>query len=446
MPIHLSNMNISLRPWTRTDVKAIFASDESTCMLFVFFATAYHIWPIGAIGIVTLCISVWGVLRFPGLVMWLLTYGYLVQTLIDPTVTRIVFSAPAAAALLPLAMRMKHSKSGLKVDWTALLAGVFFILMILVSEITDPVKVGNDQIMFSRVFDVILCLFVAATLRSEQDRRLSIIALALSSIYLAGYCINFAESRAIYSLYLLQDRAGGAGGLDPNYLSLYLAIGLGPLIAMTFSPSYFRSWTLRGISLLGALSVIYAVLLTSSRMGSLLVLLSIVAVLGMSMVSKVRALVAVFAVTLIVVLGVYPLLKDAPVVAGLESRWNQRSVENGSGRTYLATDALQRFSSQSLRRILVGGGTEANYHILLGKNTHNAYLEFLLDHGIFGAAFFIGFLVNALRIVLKQKSVPTNAGIISTWLVLVIASFVLSPFVHTLAWLALAPMVVSNTT
>ena len=416
-------------------------SDEMACCGFVFAATMYHIWPGSIIGVAVLLVNIVLMMRFPALLIWIATYGYLVHTVLVPDDTRIVFSIPIVMSLL---IGRKHSvdrSSRLIIKPIVIVLCCALGMAILLSETADPTIGKTEGRFVLRLINIGIALLVARSIKSEHDRRLSLYALSVSSICVTLFLSWHMVISGAGSLYrLLYERK--IGDSDPNYLALYLCIGLGPLFAIS-ACNATKKWISSVLHLMFGLVVSWGVVLTSSRMGSLLIGANLGVAIMRFHKSKFVSVLILLGLAVAFIFFVFPLLENVPQFSALNERWTSADALTGGGRAGIFTSALEAFGRVSPVQALFGGGTEANYVMLKGTNTHNSYLEFLLDHGLLGMGLLVVILFVALMNIWHTLSLPHSSSMWAIWLSLVVASFALSPFVYSWAWVALAPLLVS---
>jgi O-antigen ligase len=196
------------------------------------------------------------------------------------------------------------------------------------------------------------------------------------------------------------------------------------------------------INALCVLLIIWVVILSNSRTGLVVAGVTIAVSFFGLFKSKVIAVV-VMVVLAGLFLFAYPIVRELPEVSQLQERWESSDVLTASGRVGLVKNSLSAFEDTSVIRFLVGAGTHANYKFLADRNTHNSYLEFLLDHGVVGVGLLIGLLFVAAQNSKRKSSVAVATSMRAIWLVLAVGSIVLSPFAFAWAWVAWAPLLVS---
>lgn len=416
-------------------------SKATACFVFVIAATVYHVSPSPATTVMTMLINITLIAKFPTLAIWMASYGYFVHTIVVPDHSRLVFTVPIVLSLLVSNRNSTKKAEALRLQPGALALCCLLALVMLLSAIADPIIRRVEWVYIFSPINLCGCLLVARTIRSENDRRFSLLALSFTSMVLALYFSWYALGHDVTNRQ--QWEAAFEDAADPNYLAFYICIGFGPSLAGSFSRTT-KSWWGRVISIVTSVIMLWGVLVTNSRMGSLLVGICIIAVLMSLNRSKVLSFVLVVVLAGVMIFVVYPIVGDVvPQMVALETRWSASDVASGSGRTEIARDALGAFARFTPVQVLVGGGAGANYVALGGRNTHNTYLEFLLDFGLVGLGGLIGLLSLAVVNVLRTPFSLNNVAMWSVWLTLAIASLVLSPFVRPLAWAALAPLLVA---
>lgn len=418
-------------------------SEGIACSSFVVAATIYHVWPNPIIGAVVLLFNVILAVRFPILLVWIVTYGYLLHPEVAPGLVReidnIPFAVPAMASLFLLHGRSRSSAIQLRTRHIAIVLCCALGVVMILSQIADPVVRNVEAVFIRRLFNIALCLLVAGSIKTEAGRWHSILALSAFSTCLALNVAWLALTKGLISVYTRH--VAGIVLADPNYLAFNLCIGLGPLFVVSAS-SATKSQLGRLLSLACGLAILWGVLLTTSRMGSILVGMILLLALTRSLRLKLLSAVLLSAFVLASAFLVYPLLSSMPQFSQLERRWQSRDIATASGRTDIASGALEAFATSSATQVLVGGGTQANY-VKLGANTHDSYLEFLLDHGVLGMGLLVALLFVALQNIWRTPSLPVSTSMWAVWLTLIIGSLALSPFAYSAAWVGLAPLLVS---
>lgn len=435
----LYSQNVKNNASSMLNIISVNNSKVVACCLFIVAATIYHIWPNTITGILVILVTVRSMLKYPAILVFVVAYGYITHTIIRPDSTRIYFSILILCSFYNFKqlLQLGHARIDLRRVATILCILSF---VIIISEIADPVTTSYISSFIGRLGNIFICLFIIVSIKSEFDRWLSILALSFSSILLSIYFIWFTFSHGIGSLYSFH--AEGNNILDPNYLAFHLSIGLAPLLILSIHPRAVSSFKVRVITIASVIVVLWGILLTASRTGSVLIGLAIIISAFGCFRSKLISILFLFSLIFGALFLIYPFMENTQSFSFLEARWGADSVSTGTGRTKILIESIDAFNNFNLIQILVGGGSEANYVLLNGKNTHNSYMEFLLDHGLIGLILLLALLFFAAKNILFFSFSPITSAMLVLWAILFVSSFSLSPFVRSWAWIALAPLLV----
>jgi hypothetical protein len=339
--------------------------------------------------------------------------------------------------------KVRKTEQELEIASSAVALCFLLATVMIVSEIIDP-EIG---IQGGDLGNRLLCIAIAVAIMISSSIGKSIwpnlLSLTASSIFISldtirqVYFNGFTSFRLIFT--------SGKSVNDPNYLALYLCLGLGPCLSLAaFTEVAERKVMYRSLLLVSSICIVIGVVLTTSRMGIFVVAMMITLVLIRLMVTRPLKFIVVAGSLILLSIYLYEPVTGLPVIVEMRDRLKSNDVTTASDRTNIAVKAMNAFGDMGIGQKLFGGGSQANYTLTNGVNTHNGFLEYLLDHGILGAGFLVClFIVSALS-VRSIQNLPLSVATWSVWLTLFICTFSLSPFVRAWGWVALAPLLLTK--
>jgi hypothetical protein len=307
------------------------------------------------------------------------------------------------------------------------------------SEIYDPLTRIAGSGPFFRVYDICIAFILATTIRSVDDIRYALSAFSASSLYIAVYFLNFINTKGSDSI--RSALISGDISVDTNYMAFYLCLGFSPILAFVINSDKIKL-IYKISAILASILVFVAILFTSSRMG---IIIAFVNILSLSFIIRRRIYIiwTIFFISLTIYFFIYPeIFLNIKIITEILNRFTDSTLLTGSGRIDLWAMAFHSISVSNITQMFIGSGSQANYTLLSGANAHNAFLEYIIDHGFIGLILLVSCLVVAWKNIKNIDDSLTSAVLQCVWLTLILSSLSLSPFVRTWAWIAIAPMLV----
>lgn len=351
----------------------------------------------GALAVVAL-FAVVAVLRWPQLgpaVFWLVFsvqhtvfYGFVVQGLYYPIY--LLMGATVALALLAGRLRLEFH-----VVWPYLL----FLFALLIS--LQGVRVPLDGDSLNRMFVYVIGFLVFFQFVGRSSSYLLMGVQVVASMVISGWVVlESVQAGFVYR-----------GGIeaDQNYVSFIVGFGVIALLALLMG-SGMRAW-LRVAAWIGVAIASYALLLLASRGVFLAIIVGAIAMYARILLDARRS-VPIFLMAIVAAV----LLLTLPGSDALLERLSESNLSTANDRLPLWTAAVDAYMGSNLLEALFGQGFEASKPIVSAvasslTSTHNAYLQMLVELGLFGLVAFVLIHVTLIRRFLATRAFGSLYGL-----------------------------------
>lgn len=281
-------------------------------------------------------------------------------------------------------------------------------------------KIGTEFLFF--VFLLFLCY---NTLKSEKAVSLTILSFVLFSISMSVYYMIFAREFAVS--YASSDGLERAFWVDPNYLGVYLGIGVVFSVyylinAKNYKLNIFYKFIFVFCSILTAI----VILLQASR-GSLLTLaLALIIILFQSHIKFQYKLLSIIFLILLVVIFFQEGFFDLLI--------NRMSEDDGtgSGRTEIWSKKLDYLLENPIYFIGAGYLGSLKTFPPFNFDCHNEYISLLLNYGVAGLMLFFVEVIRLFRCRNANRTIVLSMLIFS-----IVAFMTISPFACPTGWLGI---------
>lgn len=358
--------------------------------------------------------------------------GYVTPSLLPGADTTFPLSiAMAVAAVALIFGKARRAPRTHLAEPKALAFIVLLLAAILVSEVFAGERVVESD-LFNRLTSIVACAALAMTISSEEDKAVAFGALGASGMILGVNSIFRASSLGLATLHF-SDRAIGIS--DPNYLSLWIVLGV-PAVTYLLRRPWRSERVALAAKVLGVFVLVVdlsAIVILNSRMGAILA----AAALLIGQAGSLRNVGQWVGSGLLLACVAGAIWIGMGRQEAMESLVERMAAEDEfGGRVGIAQDSIGYLLGASAKDLLVGGGAQTNF-LVLGRSSHNGFVDYQIDHGIVALLALIMILALGCRSAWREKGL-LRATELAILVALVLGSLVLSPFLKFTAWGALA--------
>lgn len=271
----------------------------------------------------------------------------------------------------------------------------FFILYSIVSCAWSPSFSTYFMYQFAKTALLIICLYANAF--SIKEQKTIIIGASLSCLLICFFmlsgssAIEYVEGRATISVF--------GASQDPNYIAYAFFFAFAIFLDGLFAKKRIIRKIICAICLI---VILYCALLTGSR-GSWISITAIVIVYSFSKYGRNWKTFLLTAILIIAVIYIYPLiLQLLPNDLARRFTYEHLMHNNGSNRLEIWKTTINILKESPLQ-VIFGFGTGSSVSVV-GRATHNYFLQLLLEEGIIGLILFISFSVYWIKNLIKQHS------------------------------------------
>ena len=280
---------------------------------------------------------------------------------------------------------------------------VFFAYSFL-SMLWAPDVSSNTVYTYVKVFCVTICLVTNEYL--EADKKMMIIASACSCILICvfiltgAYGVGYIEGRATIAVFGVAQ--------DPNYIAYVFYFTIAILINCLI---HAESFALKCFSLLLVSLILLCVLLTGSRGATASVIVLTVALILFKNNKSPKIILATIIVA-VAILVIFPkIVQYLPSEIANRYTYHQIFETNATGRTVIWKHSLKAiFENFSTATFGYGIGTSV---AVVGRATHNHFLQIWVEEGIIGLIIYLGFLVRLFGELRKNSNVICSCVLIA---------------------------------
>lgn len=306
---------------------------------------------------------------------------------------------------------------------------VFLFVVIIVSALSSSHFSRASDVLFAIGLQVVLILTATQIPYSRKDRDFIlygyIFGCLILAILLMGNVDQLAEGARVSA-------ETEEGGVDPNNVAAYLVAGVAAVMTIHFERKYFT--LLRWICMV---FLVIAMLLTASR-GAFLALLLFVIYHTITQKNIKDAMVTIFFIGVMAFLIIILSKKLFGLYNPIEIlMYRFREDTGGSGRTDLWKIALELIVEKPIfgYGLAVSPYLFSETYVNHAIGSHNTYLTFWLECGIFGIGFFLSVYASLWRN--RNKNNNFHTAVYSILFTSMITSFFIDTYNKKILWLPL---------
>ncbi|MBN2119577.1 MAG: O-antigen ligase family protein [Candidatus Omnitrophica bacterium] len=297
---------------------------------------------------------------------------------------------------------------------------MFFLVWIFISGFTQPCSFTRENFTYFASFAMLG--FVILSLVTDLRKFRWVLWMSLISMFIVSL-----QSIVNYSSYSVTMRMQGAS-YGPNYFAIILL----PFVAISFYSIFTEKKLFKFLSLLCAVVIASALILTFSR-GGLIGFFGMLLVATLTAKRKVKSLLFVI-VCLIILISIAPSqLWQRLSMTKLQSETRDVTVHSTQDRLLHFKAAWRMFLANPLFGVGIGDyyWKCRDYAPVYPRRAHTMYLEIMAELGIIGIFLFLGILFHTYKSLRKIMSSDSNLSCYARGLFIGLSGFLISAlFLH----------------